>query len=211
MNNNNEEERALSLVMNNGTTPSSDGVVYKFRDGFCDNVWIWEITNNEDWGEGFYVLSQYPDDDVLDHVKYMYQDYDWFDSTEMDEMLENGYNVNPITIWYEKNYKLPYQEVTIHNGHVYAHDEETGTERELVKVLVMVQDDFGNWKGADFLMFAKTKSVPMNMPMVMSMLSSMDSKVPKNMYNLFSEFAGYIRAGHDYEVEVQDVFVLDGR
>ena len=59
MNNNNEEERALSLVMNSGVIPSPDGVSYMIRDGYCKDVWVWEVSSADDWGESFYVLSNY--------------------------------------------------------------------------------------------------------------------------------------------------------
>ena len=47
--------------------------------------------------------------------------------------------------------------------------------------------------------------------MIMSLLNSYDSKVPKNQIELMNKFHSWLRNGNDYEFKVEDVFVLDGR
>lgn len=211
MNNNNEEERGLSLVMNSGVIPSPDGVSYMIRDGYCDNVWVWEVSSSDDWGESFYILSDYPNDNIFDHVKYMYRDYDWFDPEEFDEMLKDGYDVNMVQIYYENNYKLPYQALTIRNGHIYAYDEEMKVERELCRMRLACQDDDGNWNEFSFMMLVRERPVIYNRAMIMSLLNSYDSKVPKNQIELMNKFHSWLQNGNDYEFKIEDVFVLDGR
>ena len=196
----------LSLVMNDGTIPSKSGVVYKFRSGYTEyrEFWLWEVEGYND--EAFYTFSPYPDDSVMDDLKDIYAGEDWFDPDEMDEVLVNGYDVNKVCIYVENTYNLPYQNITLENGRVFAHDEETGKERELIKAHFIVQDNDGNWEELSFFLF--TRNTIWTKPMILNLLGVMDSKVPQPVREKANRLYQYILNGNDYEFRAEDVYVL---
>lgn len=199
-------EQPLSLVMNDGTIPSKSGIVYKFRSGHTcmKNVWLWEVEGYNN--EAFYVFGEYPTNDIMDDIKELYAGEDWFDPDEMDEVLVNGYDVNNVCIYVENTYKLPYQDITLENGRVFAHDEETGKERELIKARFIVQDNDGNWEELSFFLF--TRNTIWTKPMVLNLLGGMDSKVPQAVREKANRLYQYILNGNDYEFRAEDVYVL---
>ena len=198
----------LSLVMNDGTIPSSDGVVYKFRSGYTEykDFWLWEVEGYDN--VAFYVFSPYPDDSVFEDIKDIYAGEDWFDPDEMDMALREGYDVNKVEIWAEKNYKLPYQEITLENGHIYAHDEETGAYRELVKVTA----SYDGVDGCSFYIFARGVPENYNYAMFSNLLDMADCKVPENAKDSWRMFIHGIMAKKgnlgDIKIRTENVFVL---
>ena len=198
------KETPVSLVMNNGVIPSSDGVTYKFRHGTDKEIWLWEVEGYS--YESFYTFSHYPTNDVLDNIKEMYMGEEWFDPDEMDEVTVNGYDINPVWIAYEYGYNIPYQNVTLRDGRVYAHDDETGKDRELIRMRVFAKDDNGIEEEVSFYMFSKYQVL--NKAIIMSLLSSADSKLPRFLYRKMSRILSLIRKGNDFWAVPEDVYVL---
>lgn len=198
------KETPVSLVMKDGVIPSEDGVTYKFRHGTNKEVWLWEIEGYDN--EAFYVFSYYPTTGVMDDIKDMYAGEEWFDPYEMDEIISSGYDINPVWIAYENGYKLPYQNISLRDGRIYAHDEETGKDRELIRMRIYVKDDGGNDVEVSFYMFSRYQVI--NKAIIMNLLSSADSKLPRFLYRKMAMVLSFIRKGNDFWVVPEDVYVL---
>lgn len=199
-------KKKLSLIMNEPAF--NEGVVYQFKpvgEGL-DKFRLWDIDGES--GMGFYLVSDYPTDDVMDDVKDINAGEDWFDEAEMDCSLAQGYDVYPVQIWAENNYKLPYQEITLEDGRIMAHDTETGIDRELARVRVM-------YKGEDrfsFFILVRGNGGDMNFSSVCRILNLADSKTPaymkrcwQGLLNEVSKNNGTIR---DIKIITEDMYVL---
>ena len=200
----------LSLVFaNSGTIPSDDGVAYCIRDGLKRDVFLWKVEgyNDSEGAVPVYTLSDYPDDDVFDGIKECYAGEDWFDEQQLDEYLSEGYDVDKVVICIENHYKLPYQELYYENGRILAHDEETGRDRELVRVRLKYKNDkYSNI--CSFMMLAPGQD--MNIAQFTSIICGLDSKVPKNLRDHLNRVREFImeNGDNDLEVKVEDVYVL---
>lgn len=203
-----DKKHPISLVMDDGTIPPTkgEGVVYKFRSGNTDQreYYLWEVEGYNN--EAFYTFSEYPMSDVMDDIKNIYAGEEWFEPDDMDEILENGYDVNRVSIFVENNYKLPYQEVYLENGRVFAHDEESDKDRELVRIRIAARGMDGIDEEASFYIF--TRNAVWNKPMIMNLLAGMDSKVPHNFRMKCDKIWQNIMETDDYAFEVEDVYVL---
>lgn len=213
MSENKNKETSISLVMDNGVIPSLSGVTYKFRDGLDPNVWLYKLTSSTlSIGDIYaYVFSSYPAENVLKNVEKRYENEEWFNLDDWSEFVHSGYDISIPKIFYENGYKLPYQEVTLSDNRIYARDEEYDVYRQLVKAKVKWTNFNGTQEDVSFLMFTKNSIKELNRVQVLGYLTSIDSKVPSNIYEKISRAANCIRAGNDYGFKISDVFVVDGR